>query len=83
MSNYKELVVWQRSFSLVKDVYLLSAKFPSEEKFGLISQMAGLQFPFPPISPKAKLETLLENLFNSSPTPKVQLRSSILNSGCR
>lgn len=39
MHNFKELKIWQHSRKFVKDVYLLTATFPSEEKFGLISQM--------------------------------------------
>ena len=37
--NYKNLIVWQKSITLVKDIYDLTDAFPSEEKFGLISQM--------------------------------------------
>lgn len=37
--NYKHLIVWQKSIVLVKLIYQLTAKFPSEEKFGLVSQM--------------------------------------------
>ncbi len=37
--NYKNLIVWQKSIILVKQIYLLTQKFPSEEKFGLASQM--------------------------------------------
>ena len=37
--NYKNLIVWQKSIVLVKQIYQLTRKFPSEEKFGLISQM--------------------------------------------
>ena len=37
--NYKNLIVWQKSIGLVKQIYLLTANFPSEEKFGIISQM--------------------------------------------
>jgi four helix bundle protein len=37
--NYKNLIVWQKSIVLVKLIYQLTAKFPSEEKFGLLSQM--------------------------------------------
>jgi len=37
--NYKDLVVWQKGIELAKIVYRLSAKFPDEEKFGLVSQM--------------------------------------------
>ncbi len=37
--NYKNLIVWQKSIILVKQIYLLTQNFPSEEKFGLVSQM--------------------------------------------
>lgn len=37
--GYKELLVWQKSMKLVKLIYLATAKFPNDEKFGLISQM--------------------------------------------
>ncbi len=39
MNNYKELIVWQKSRMLVKSVYSISTQLPSEEKFGLISQI--------------------------------------------
>jgi four helix bundle protein len=37
--DYKDLHVWQKGMELAKQVYLLTGCFPSEEKFGLISQM--------------------------------------------
>lgn len=37
--SFKGLIVWQKSVVLVKQIYLLTAKFPSEEKFGIVSQM--------------------------------------------
>ena len=37
--NYKDLVVWQKGIALAKATYRLTSKFPSEEKFGLVSQM--------------------------------------------
>ena len=37
--NFKELIVWQKSIALVRAVYTLTKCFPSEEKFGLISQI--------------------------------------------
>jgi four helix bundle protein len=39
MKNYKELNVWKKGVDLVKITYQLSKQFPSEEKFGLVSQM--------------------------------------------
>ena len=37
--NYKDLVVWQKGIVSAKAIYQLTARFPSEEKFGLVSQM--------------------------------------------
>lgn len=37
--NYKKLIVWKKSIILVKQIYRLTQKFPSEEKFGLTSQI--------------------------------------------
>lgn len=35
----KDLIVWQRSMELVKEIYLITEKLPKNEQFGLISQM--------------------------------------------
>ncbi len=37
--SYKDLIVWQKAIGVVTDVYLTTKKFPSEERFGLSSQM--------------------------------------------
>ncbi len=37
--NHKDLEVWKRSMDLVVEVYELTKKLPSEEKYGLISQI--------------------------------------------
>lgn len=37
--NHKNLTVWKKSVELVKEVYSLSKKLPSDEKFGLVSQL--------------------------------------------
>lgn len=37
--KYSELRVWQEAMDLVTEIYRLSKSFPSEEKFGLASQM--------------------------------------------
>jgi four helix bundle protein len=39
IKSYKDLTVWQKSIELVVAVYELTENFPSEEKFGLVSQM--------------------------------------------
>lgn len=37
--HYKELLVWQKGMSLAKGVYGLTARFPTDERFGLVAQM--------------------------------------------
>ena len=37
--HYKDLLVWQKGMSLAKGVYELTARFPADERFGLVSQM--------------------------------------------
>lgn len=39
IKSYKELIVWQKSIKLVKEIFLLTDKFPKSELYGLISQM--------------------------------------------
>ena len=39
MHNFKELKVWQLSRDLVKEIYEITAGFPSTEKYGLVSQL--------------------------------------------
>ncbi|MBU2573715.1 MAG: four helix bundle protein [Elusimicrobia bacterium] len=36
---FRELIVWQKGILLAKETYSLTAAFPPEEKFGIISQM--------------------------------------------
>jgi four helix bundle protein len=37
--GFEDLFVWQKSMSLVTNVYSLTRGFPSDERFGLTSQM--------------------------------------------
>jgi four helix bundle protein len=37
--SYKDLEVWQLSLEFVKDIYRITDKFPSSEKFGLTQQI--------------------------------------------
>ncbi|MBP6181544.1 four helix bundle protein [Flavobacterium sp.] len=39
MRNFRDLEVWKFSIILVKKIYLITGKFPNEEKFGLVSQI--------------------------------------------
>ncbi len=37
--SYRDLLVWQKSIDLAKQLYRITALFPRDEKFGLISQI--------------------------------------------
>jgi len=39
MHNFKELKIWKLSRIFVKDIYLLTKKFPDDERFGLTQQI--------------------------------------------
>ena len=39
MHNYNNLQIWQQAMDLVEETYKLTASFPIEEKFSLVSQM--------------------------------------------
>ena len=39
MSDYRNLLVWQKAMHLAESVYLATATFPRDERFGLISQL--------------------------------------------
>jgi four helix bundle protein len=39
MHNFKKIAAWKESMDLAVDIYKITADFPSEEKFGLISQI--------------------------------------------
>lgn len=39
MHNFKKLIIWQESLELVFETYKITKIFPSEERFGLTSQL--------------------------------------------
>ncbi|MGI9649904.1 four helix bundle protein [Chryseobacterium sp. RLHN22] len=39
MHNFEKLLFWQKSIQLAKEVYVICADLPKDEKFGLISQI--------------------------------------------
>jgi len=39
INSYKDLIVWQKSMELAREIYVLTNKFPKSEIFGLSSQM--------------------------------------------
>jgi four helix bundle protein len=39
LKNYKELNVWRKSYELCLRIYRITAEFPTEERYGLTSQI--------------------------------------------
>jgi len=39
IKSYKDLIVWQKSMVLVFAIYKITDKLPTEERYGLVSQM--------------------------------------------
>lgn len=39
MHRYKNLLVWQKAVDMATEVYKMTASYPHEEKYGLISQI--------------------------------------------
>lgn len=39
MSNFRKLLIWQKSMNLITKIYLSTNNFPKEEIFGLASQI--------------------------------------------
>lgn len=39
MTSYQELDVWKQAVDVTVTIYRVTTKFPSDEKFGLVSQM--------------------------------------------
>lgn len=37
--NYTELIVWRKAMDLVEEIYLLTKKFPKEERYSLTDQI--------------------------------------------
>ena len=38
-NSYKDLIVWQKSYRLVLEIYKISENFPENERYGLVSQI--------------------------------------------
>ncbi len=39
VNSYRDLIVWQKSMSLVTEIYQITNHFPDSERFGLTNQM--------------------------------------------
>ncbi|MFC2136263.1 four helix bundle protein [Bacteroidota bacterium] len=47
VKSFKDLIVWQKSHNLTIEIYEITKKFPSEEKFGIISQLRRAAYSVP------------------------------------
>ena len=47
IKSYKELEIWKKGIELSELIYDITKEFPSEEKFGLVSQMRRCAISFP------------------------------------
>ncbi len=47
MTDYRKLEVWKLSHQLTIEIYIITKEFPSEEKYGLISQMRRSAYSIP------------------------------------
>ena len=72
--SYKNLVVWQKSIKLVKHIYHITNAFPSEERFGLTSQMRRAAISIP--------SNIAEGYARKKPTENVQFINVAFASGC-
>jgi four helix bundle protein len=39
VQRFRDLKVWQRSHTLVKQVYAITRRFPEDERFGIVTQL--------------------------------------------
>ena len=39
LKNYKDLIVWERSYQLCLEIYKITKAFPKEERYGITSQI--------------------------------------------
>jgi four helix bundle protein len=47
LKNYKELKVWQKSYQLCLDIYIITRGFLKEERYGLTSQISRVMVSVP------------------------------------
>lgn len=46
MSNFRNLLIWQKSMVLVTKIYIVTNNFPKEEVFGLTTQIKRSEIQF-------------------------------------
>jgi len=68
---HKKLDVWQKSITLVKEIYELTGYFPGIENFGLTSQMRKAAISIAANISEGRLGKQRKSLFNFYIWPKV------------
>ncbi len=88
--DYKDLQVWQKGMALAKQIYQMTQAFPSEEKFGIVSQMrrAAVSVPSNIAEGQARNTTgefvqFLSHAEGSLAEPDTQVRLSVTLGFCR
>lgn len=53
--SYRDLIAWQKAMNFVIQIYEVTQKFPTEERYGIANQCDEHLFRYPVILPKDKL----------------------------
>lgn len=64
MHNFKELKIWQKAMTIAEKTYDTSVLLPSDERFGLISQMRRSAISIPSNIAKGLAESQTASLNN-------------------
>jgi len=49
VKNFRELIVWQKALDLVEEIYRAAKSFPTDELYGLTSQIRRAVVSIPPL----------------------------------
>ena len=47
VTNFKDLIVWQKSHQLTLEIYKITSHFPPDERFGIVNQMRRAAYSIP------------------------------------
>jgi len=64
LKSYKELIVWQKSINLVREIFKLTDEFPKSELYGLTSQMRRCAVSIPSNIAGVTVENHVKNILN-------------------
>ena len=66
MKDFRKLQVWEKAHQLALALYPVTASFPRDETYGLVSQMRRPQYRFHPISLKVVVDMEIPNCLASA-----------------